>query len=124
MNLQMMKMNKKEPRYYLDGFIYVYRPKDVNRTTFGAKKNIRSKDEMDLLYKLAYTQSYKRLQDLDFAESMGRDLSIKVKVRLVNGIKNSDKVVIEDVLYDIIYVDEDKVNRELYLYLEEVYSIE
>ena len=117
-------MNKKEPRYYLDGFIYVYRPKDVNRTTFGAKKNIRSKDEMDLLYKLAYTQSYKRLQDLDFAESMGRDLSIKVKVRLVNGIKNSDKVVIEDVLYDIIYVDEDKVNRELYLYLEEVYSIE
>lgn len=124
MNLQMMKMNKKEPRYYLDGFIYVYRPKDINRTTFGAKKNIRSKDEMDLLYKLAYTQSYKRLQDLDFAESMGRDLSIKVKVRLVNGIKNSDKVVIEDVLYDIIYVDEDKVNRELYLYLEEVYSIE
>ena len=119
-----MKVNRNIP-YYLDGFAFIYRPKfEANRNSFGAKINIRTTSEMDMLYKLAYQQSYKRVQDLEFAESNGRDLTLKIKTRLVNGIKNSDKVVIDGVLYDIIYADEDRVNKELYLYLEEVYVIE
>lgn len=119
-----MKGNKNIP-YYLDGFALVYRPKyEINKNNFGAKTNVRSVENMDMLYKLAYQQSSKRLQDLEFAESSGRDLTIKIKIRLVSGIKNSDKVVIDNVLYDIIYTDEDRVNKELYLYLEEVYSLE
>lgn len=119
-----MAKNKQIP-YYLDGFISVYRPKvEETKSHFGAKINIRSTAEMEMLYKLAYQQSSKRLQDLEFAESSGRDLTLKIKTRLVSGIKNSDKVVIDGILYDIIYTDEDRVNRELYLYLEEAYPIE
>lgn len=110
--------------HYLDGFLTVYRPDTSNKSHFGAKKNIVSIDEMELIYKLAYAQSYKRLEDLEFAESNGRSLTLKVKVRLINGIRNSDKVVIDNVLYDIMYLDEDRTNRELYLYLEEVRSLE
>lgn len=115
-------MNRKM-NHYLDGFVSVYRPND-NRSNFGAKKNIKALSDMELLYKLAYQQTSKRLQDIDFAESSGRDLSLKIKTRLVSGINNSDKLVLNNVLYDIIYVDEDRFNRELYLYLEEVGPIE
>ena len=108
---------------YLDGFLSIYRPQEIY-SNFGAKKNIRSLDNLDFLYKLAYTQSYKRMQDLEYAESIGKDLSLKVKCRLVQGVKNSDKVVINNILYDIIQLDEDRYNQELYLYLEECYSIE
>ena len=121
MKLRIMGKNKIPT--YLDGFINVYKPNE-NKTNFGAKKNVRSLSEMEYLYKLAYSQSYKRVQDLDFAESIGRDLSLKIKVRLVNGVTNDCKVVINNILYDIIYIDEDRVNRELYIYLEEVRNIE
>lgn len=117
------KMKKNKIQMYLDGFINIYKPNE-NKTNFGAKKNVRVLSEMTHLYKLAYVQSYQRGQDLDFAESMGRDLSLKIKVRLVNGITNDCKVVINNTLYDIIYMDEDRVKRELYLYLEEMYPIE
>lgn len=118
-------MRTKNIPYYLDGFAFVYRPKEeANKNNFGAKTNIRSIKDMNMIYKLAYQQSFKRLQDLEFAESSGRDLTIKIKTRLVNGIKNSDKVVIDGILYDIIYTDEDRVNKEIYFYLEEAYEVE
>ena len=116
-------MRKNKIPTYLDGFIEIYRPLEV-KNTFGAKENIRSLSSMSFLYKLAYTQTYKRAQDMDFVESIGRDLTLKVKVRMVSGIKNSDKVLLNDVLYDIVYVDEDRINKELYLYLEEMYELE
>lgn len=114
-----MMKNKKIPTY-LDGFALVYRPKvEENKSHFGAKVNIKKIDEMETLFKLAYSQCSKRLQDMEFAESSGRELTLKIKTRLVQGIKNTDKVVIDGTLYDIIYIDEDRINRELYLYLEE-----
>lgn len=114
-----MMKNKKIPTY-LDGFALVYRPKvEENKSYFGAKVNIKKIDEMETLFKLAYSQCSKRLQDMEFVESSGRELTLKIKTRLVQGIKNTDKVVIDGTLYDIIYIDEDRINRELYLYLEE-----
>ena len=114
-----MMKNKKIPTY-LDGFALVYRPKvEENKSYFGAKVNIKKIDEMETLFKLAYSQCSKRLQDMEFVESSGRELTLKIKTRLVQGIKNTDKVIIDGTLYDIIYIDEDRINRELYLYLEE-----
>ena len=114
-----MMKNKKIPTY-LDGFALVYRPKvEENKSYFGAKVNIKKINELETLFKLAYSQCSKRLQDMEFAESSGRELTLKIKTRLVQGIKNTDKVVIDGPLYDIIYIDEDRINRELYLYLEE-----
>lgn len=117
-------MMNRRMNHYLDGFVFVYRPNPDNRSNFGAKKNIKTLSDMELLYKLAYQQTSKRLQDIEFAESSGRDLTIKIKTRLVPGINNSDKVVLNGILYDIINVDEDRFNRELYLYLEEVGAVE
>ena len=118
-------MRNKKINTYLDGFIMVYRPiEDVNKTNFGAKKNIKDVSKMELLYKLAYSQASKRLSDLEFAESRGRDLTLKVKTRLIDGINNNDKVVLNGVLYDIIELDEDRFNRELYFYLEEANHID
>lgn len=114
-----MMKNKKIPTY-LDGFALVYRPKvEENKSYFGAKVNIKKINEMETLFKLAYSQCSKRLQDMEFAESSGRELTLKIKTRLIQGIKNTDKVIIDGTLYDIIYIDEDRINRELYLYLEE-----
>lgn len=119
-----MRSSKYIP-HYLDGYLIVYRPKEeANKSIFGAKTNVKNTKDMDQIYKLAYRQSYKRLQDLEFAESSGRSLTLKLKTRLVNGIKNTDKVVINNVLYDIIHTDEDLTNRELFFYLEEAYTIE
>ncbi len=118
-------MKNKRIQCYLDGFAFVYRPKvEQTKSYFGAKTNVKTAEDMELIYKLAYQQSYKRLQDIEFAESSGKDLTLKIKTRLVNGVKNSDKVVIDGVLYDIIYTDEDRINRELYLYLEECRRLE
>lgn len=111
-------------RSYLDGFAYIYRYNENNKSSFGAKKNIREKEEMELIYKLAYSQTYKRLDDIDFCETQGRNLTLKIKTPLVKGILNSDKVLIDNMLYDIIYTDEDRANQELYIYLEEVREIE
>ena len=119
-----MRRNKKIPTY-LDGFAFIYRPKfEENKSTFGAKINVNSSNDMELIYKLAFQQTYKRLEDLEFAESIGRDLTLKIKVRLVRGIKNSDKIIINNILYDIVYIDEDRINQELYIYLTEVKEIE
>lgn len=114
-------MNKKSN--YNDGYIRVYEeiPQKAN---FGAKENIKSKDNLKFIVKLAYEESSKRQQDLEFAESSSRSLNVKLKTRFYNNLKNEYKVIIENTLYDIIYIDEDRKNRELYFYLEEVRDIE
>lgn len=109
-------MNKKIKTYH-DGYLFVY--KDITEnSTFGAKKNIESLENLDLVFKLGYKESYRRLQDYEFAENSGRELTLKIKTRLIKGIKNEYKVVIFNRLYDIIQIDYDRSNREMYLYLE------
>lgn len=108
---------------YNDGYIRVYEEIPI-KANFGAKENIKSKDNLKFIVKLAYEECSKRQQDLEFAESSSRSLNLKVKTRFYNNLKNDYKVIIENILYDIIYIDEDRKNRELYFYLEEVRTIE
>ena len=103
---------------YNDGFIRVYKEIPLE-TEFGAKKNIKTLDNLELVVKLAYEECSKRLQDIEFAEANSRSLSLKVKTRLYP-IKNDYKVVINNILYDIITMDSDRTKREIYLYLEQV----
>ena len=106
-----------------DGYIRVC--KEIpQKTDFGAKKNIKTKDNLEFIVKLAYEECSKRQQDLEFAESSSRTLNLKVKTRYYKNIENNYKVIIENTLYDIIYIDEDRKNRELYFYLEEVVNLE
>ena len=108
---------------YNDGYVRVYEEIPV-KTNFGAKENIKSKDNLKFIVKLAYEECSKRQQDLEFAEANSRSLNIKVKTRFYNNLKNDYKVIIENILYDIFYIGEDRKNRELYFYLEEVRTIE
>ncbi len=108
---------------YNDGYIRVYEEIPI-KANFGAKENIKSKDNLKFIVKLAYEECSKRQQDLDFANSSGRSLNIKLKTPFYKNMENNYKVIIENILYDIIYIDEDRKNRELYFYLEEVRSLE
>lgn len=116
-------MNKKSKSNYNDGYIRVYE-EIPTKTNFGAKENIKSTDNLNFIVKLAYEESSKRQQDIDFAEASSRSLNMKVKTRYYSNLKNENKVTIENTLYDIIYIDEDRKNRELYFYLEEVRTLE
>ena len=107
---------------YNDGYIRVYKEKN-KESDFGARKNIKTFDDLEFIVKLAYKECSKRQQDLDFAESRNRTLNIKIKTRFYKNISNYDKIVINNILYDIVYIDIDKENRELYFYLEEVRTI-
>lgn len=115
-------MNKKINNYS-DGYIRVYE-EIPQKTTFGAKENTKTLETLNFIVKLAYEECSKRQQDLEFAEASSRTLNIKVKTRFYNNLKNDYKITIENTLYDIVYIDEDRKNRELYFYLEEVRTLE
>lgn len=108
---------------YNDGYIRVYEEIPV-KANFGAKENVKSTDDLKFIVKLAYEECSKRQEDINFAESSSRSLSMKVKTPLYKKINNEYKVIIENTLYDIIDIDEDRKNRDLYFYLEEVRTLE
>ena len=108
---------------YNDGYIRAYKEKN-KESDFGARKNIKTFDDLEFIVKLAYKECSKRQQDLEFAEANSRTLTLKVKTRLYDKAKNNHKVVINHTLYDIIYIDYDRANREMYLYLEQVRELE
>lgn len=107
---------------YNDGMLYVCESKK-KEIDFGATKNARSEEDLVKILKLAYEEKTRRDEDLQFAESQGRSLSLKVKTRL-RDIDSMHKILIEGKLYSIIYIDKDRNNKEMYLYLEEERKIE
>lgn len=115
-------MKKIKITNYNDGFIKVYEEEQA-KTSFGAKKNTKDTSNLNLIVKLAYYECYKRIQDFEFAQANSRTLTLKVKTRLYDKVKSEHKVIINNVLYDIINVDYDRVNREMYLYLEYVREV-
>lgn len=114
-------MNKSKFSKYNDGIIAVYREKP-RRTDFAAKKNVAILDDMDFVVKLAFEESSRREQDVEFAEQSNFELSLKVKTRFYGGVDNKCKAVINGYLYDISYVD--KTRTEMWIYLTEVRKID
>lgn len=106
---------------YNDGVVSVYREKE-RRTDFSAKQNVSTLSNMDFIVKLAFEESAKREQDLEFAEQNDFTLSMKVRTRLVKGVDNKCKAVIDGYLYDVSYID--KSRTEMWLYLEGVKPID
>lgn len=114
-------MNKTKFSRYNDGVISVYREKP-RRTDFAAKQNVSALDDMDFVVKLAFEESSRREQDIDFAEQMGFALTLKVRTRYFDGVDNKCKAVIGGYLYDVSYVD--KTRTEMWLYLEGVRKLD
>lgn len=92
-------------------------------TDFGAVKNARTMDDLIRILKLAYEEKTKRDADIQFAESIGRSLSLKVKTRLQEEVDSTKKITVGDKLYSIINIDHDREAKEMYLYLEEERTI-
>ena len=114
-------MSKHKFSRYNDGMISIYREKS-KRTDFAAKENVSILDDMEFMVKLAYEESSKREQDIDFAEQMGFSLSVKVRTRYFVGVDSKCKAIIDNYLYDVSYVD--KSRTEMWLYLEGVRKID
>lgn len=106
---------------YNDGVVFIYREK-ARATDFNAKRNVTSTNDMDFIVKLNFKELSKREQDLEFAQQNDFTLSMKIKSRLVKGVDNKCKAVINGYLYDVSYVD--KSRTELFLYLEGVKAID
>lgn len=109
---------------YNDGIIKIYEENNnLTTTNFNEKKNIKKEDDMKFIVPLAFKEMSKRQQDIDFAETLGRSLSMKIKTRLIDVVKSSHKAIYAGSIYDIIYLDPDRQNKELYIYMEEVRTI-
>jgi SPP1 family predicted phage head-tail adaptor len=102
---------------YNDGVVFIYREKG-KRSNFGAKENVSLLDDMDFIAKLDYEEASKREQDMEFAEQQGFSLSQKIKTRFMKRVDNKCKAVIDGYLYDVSYIDKNRV--EMWLYLEGV----
>ena len=114
-------MNKLKFSKYNDGVVSVYREKPRD-TDFAAKQNVSVLDDMDFVVRLAFEESSRREQDIDFAEQIGFSLSLKVRTRYFAGVDNKCMAVIGGYLYDVSYVD--KTRTEMWLYLEGVKKID
>lgn len=114
-------MSKPKFSRYNDGIVTVYREKP-RRTDFAAKQNVSVIDDMDFVVKLAFEESSRREQDVEFAEQSGFALTLKVRTRYFSGVDNKCKAVINGYLYDVSYVD--KSRTEMWLYLEGVRAID
>ena len=108
-------MQKTKFSRYNDGVVFIYREK-VKKSNFSAKENVSALDDMDFIAKLDFELSSKREQDLAFAEQNGFSLSLKIRTRLLAATDNKCKAVINGYLYDVSYVDKNRV--EMWLYLE------
>lgn len=98
-----------------DGVLTVYREKE-RKTDFGAKRNAASIDDLEKVVSLAFQESSKRAQDIEFAEQSGFQLSLKVKTRWRPEVKSKMKAVIGSSLYEIRYTD--KAGLEMFLMME------
>ena len=108
-------MNKPKFNRYNDGVVSIYREKE-KRSNFAAKENVSVLDDMDFIVKLDFEESSKREQDMEFANQNGFSLSLKVRTRYMPLVDNKCKAVIDNYLYDVSYVDKDRV--EMWLFLE------
>lgn len=110
----MLKTRSHLPTYN-DGIVSICRERD-RKTTFGAKINAETMDDLIEVVRLAYSAQSIREQDFEFSERLGFDVSLKLKTRLVPGVDSECKALVGGLIYDISHIDRTKT--EMYIYLE------
>lgn len=114
-------MNNTKFSRYNDGVVSVYREKG-RRSNFAARENVSVLDDMDFIAKLAFEESSKREQDIEYAAQNDFSLSLKIRTRYLPDVDNKCKAVINGYLYDVSYVDKNRT--EMWLYLEGVKDLD
>ena len=75
-------------------------------------------EDMEFVVRLAFEESSRREEDMEFAEKSGFSLTLKIRTRAVPGVDNNCKAVIDGHLYDVQYID--KTRADMWLFLEGV----
>lgn len=104
---------------YNDGVATICRPKEKERD-FRAKVNPTSIKDLEIKGTLMFSVLSARIEDMEYAERIGKKLTMKIKAPNHPGLKKQDNLLIEDVLYDIYHMDMSRDKMEIYLYCEEV----
>ncbi len=102
-------------RAYSDGIMYIYERKNNN--------NPKSREDLSYKGKLCFDYRDIRQEDNEFAEQLGKRLTLKVSTPMNKAVTANHLAVIEDTLYAIIQIDPDRARKELYFYLTEVRSL-
>lgn len=100
---------------YSDGVVRIYSEKPRS-SSFAAKMNAATVDDLDLIVKLCFAESSVRAQDFEFAEQRGFNVTAKVRTHLFDGVKPGCKAVIGSNIFAVGYVD--RTRTEMFLYLE------
>lgn len=104
---------------YRDGYVSFVRPLGSNISSFGAKKNTRSTDDVSPVILLAYDRMTHRQRDLEFAYSVDKELDMKIKCPYHPDVNTKLQAIIEDTLYDVYEVDPDINNMVMFIYMQE-----
>ena len=113
-----MKKQMTGRKAYNDGVLFICDPPE-KCSSFGAVQNAAKAEDLKKIVKLSYQEMSKRDQDIAFAQSRDRQLSMKVKAVEHKEAGAEKNVLIRNVLYSVIYIDHDRKNHEMYLYLQE-----
>lgn len=113
-----------EPKFkrYNNGSLSLARDKGPTGT-FSQKLNPKSLEDLDVYQQAMHFDRLSiRQEDVEFAEQQGISLSMKVRIRLVSGVKVGDRAIIDGHLYNVSHIDPD--DTDLYLYLEGVRQLD
>lgn len=108
-------MRKRKLPTYNDGSVSIYREKR-RETSFGAKRNAMTLEDMEPVAKLRFRSMSVREQDFNFAEQIGFACSTKVATHRLDCVKVGDMAVIGGSIYQIGHID--KSQTEMYVYMD------
>lgn len=114
----MLKGFRPADKTYNSGVLYVCEPSG-EKSSFAAVKNQDRDEDLEKILKLNFDEKSRRERDMELAEAQDRYLTLKVRTRLREEVNSTHKVLIENTLYSIIYIDPDRKAGDMYLYLEE-----
>lgn len=110
----MLKTSRPLPSYS-DGVAAFYAEKP-RASSFAAKVNAATLDDLEFIVKLCYAESSVRAQDYEFAEQVGFNVSAKLRTHLYPAVKPGCKAVIGPNMYTVRHVDASRT--EMFIYLE------
>ena len=108
---------------YRDGIALVF-SQNEKKSSFAARENIKSRQDLVPRGEVYFRDAYIRQQDLNFMENQAGDIERKIVIRNCPFVRQGYKLEIDKKLYDIVRVDPDAREQELYLYLRLYRSME
>lgn len=100
---------------YPSGTVGFYNERE-NYSSFKAKKNAVSMDDLEPIHRVRYKSESIRERDIQTAEQLGKTLTLKISCPLCPGLTTESKALIRNTLYDVAYID--PAGKQVFVYLE------